>query len=157
MSSVLSKKNYLNKIKLIKKYNKLYYDKSNPIVSDHEYDELKKEIIDIEKKYPNFINKDSPTLNIGYKPSKNFKKVRHKIPMLSLSNAFNKNDLINFQKKIFNFLSLKEDVEVEYSTEPKIDGISLGILEFWDFADFINVTAIRSKISIRTNRLPSNE
>ena len=127
MSSVLSKKNYLNKIKLIKKYNKLYYDKSNPIVSDHEYDELKKEIIDIEKKYPNFINKDSPTLNIGYKPSKNFKKVRHKIPMLSLSNAFNKNDLINFQKKIFNFLSLKEDVEVEYSTEPKIDGISASL------------------------------
>ena len=62
MSFISTKKNYLNKIKLIKKYNKYYYDKNNPNVNDEEYDQLKREIIDIEKKYPNLINKESPSL-----------------------------------------------------------------------------------------------
>jgi len=127
MSFISAKKNYLKKIKLIKKYNKYYYDKSNPTISDEEYDQLKREIIDIEKKYPNLINKESPSLNVGFKPSKNFKKIKHKVPMLSLSNAFDKDDLKNFEKKINNFLSLKENSEIEYSTEPKIDGISASL------------------------------
>jgi len=127
MSNISIKKDYLNKIRLINKYNKLYYDKSNPAISDQEYDQLKKDILKIEKKYPNLVNKDSPSLNIGFKPSKNFKKIKHKIPMLSLSNAFSEEDLKNFEKKILNFLSLKENTEVEYSTEPKIDGISASL------------------------------
>ena len=127
MSFISTKKNYLNKIKLIKKYNKYYYDKNNPSVSDEEYDQLKREIIDIEKKYPNLINKESPSLSVGFKPSKNFKKIKHRVPMLSLSNAFNEEDLKNFEKKINNFLSLKENSEIQYSTEPKIDGISASL------------------------------
>ena len=90
MNIISIKKNYLNKIKLIKKHNKYYYDKSDPNISDEEYDKLKREIIDIEKKYPDLINKESPSLNVGFKPSKNFKKTKHKVPMLSLSNAFKK-------------------------------------------------------------------
>ncbi len=128
MNSISIKKNYLNKIKLIKKYNKYYYDKSDPAISDEEYDKLKRDIIDIEKKYPNLINKESPSLNVGFKPSKNFKKIKHRSPMLSLSNAFDKEDLKNFEKKILNFLSLKENSEIEYSTEPKIDGISASLI-----------------------------
>ena len=63
----------------------------------------KKEIIEFEKKY-NFLNKsNSPTSQVGYKPSKNFKKVLHRVPMLSLGNAFIENDLVNFEKKIKNF------------------------------------------------------
>ena len=127
MSIISIKKNYLNKIKLIKKCNKYYYDKSNPVISDEKYDQLKREIIDIEKKYPDLINKESPLLNVGFKPSKNFKKIKHKVPMLSLSNAFDEEDLKNFEKKIINFLSLKENSEIEYSTEPKIDGISASL------------------------------
>ena len=127
MSVISIKKNYLNKIKLIKKYNKYYYDKSSPVISDEKYDQLKREIIDIEKKYPNLKNKESPLLNVGFKPSKNFKKIKHRVPMLSLSNAFDEDDLKNFEKKIINFLSLKENSEIEYSTEPKIDGISASI------------------------------
>jgi len=128
MTFILIKKNYLNKIKLIKKYNKYYYDQSNPLISDKEYDQLKREIIDIEKKYPKLIDKESPSLNVGFKPSKNFKKIKHKVPMLSLSNAFDEEDLKNFEKKIHNFLSLKKNSEIEYSTEPKIDGISASLI-----------------------------
>ena len=127
MNNISVKKNYLNKVKLINKYNKLYYDKSNPAVNDQEYDQLKKEILRIEKKYPNLISQQSPSLKIGFKPSKNFEKIKHKIPMLSLSNAFNEEDLKNFEKKILNFLSLSKNDEIEYSTEPKIDGISASL------------------------------
>ena len=121
------KKDYLKKIKLINEYNKFYYDKSNPSVSDQEYDQLKRDIIKIEEKYPQLINRNSPSLSVGFKPSRNFKKIKHKVPMLSLSNAFNEYDLKNFEKKIINFLSLNKNIEIEYSTEPKIDGISASI------------------------------
>ena len=119
---------YSIKIKLINKYNKFYYDQSNPIVNDQAYDDLKKEILVIEKNYPDLISKESPSLNVGFKPSKNFIKVKHKIPMLSLGNAFSKDDLLNFEKKILNFLSLNLSKEIEYSAEPKIDGISASLI-----------------------------
>jgi DNA ligase (NAD+) len=65
---------------------------------------------------------------VGFKPSKNFKKVKHKVPMLSLGNAFNEEDLKNFEKKIVNFLSLEDASIIEYSAEPKIDGISASLI-----------------------------
>ena len=72
-------KDYLYKIKLLEEYNKNYYEKDNPIVSDQEYDLLKKEIIDLENSYK-FLNNDrSPTKIVGFKPSKNFGKVKHKV------------------------------------------------------------------------------
>ena len=109
MSNTLIKKNYLKKIKLLKKYNKFYYDKNKPLISDKEYDKLKQAIFNIEKNNPDLISKESPSLTVGFKPSKNFKKVKHKRPMLSLGNAFYKDDLLNFEKKIFNFLSLNKN------------------------------------------------
>ena len=120
-------KEYRNKIKLLKKYNEYYYEKSDPKINDFEFDNLKKEILDLEKKHKFLESKNSPSQIVGFRPSQNFRKVKHKEPMLSLSNAFNKEDLINFEKKILNFLSLKESVEIEYSTEPKIDGISASL------------------------------
>ena len=119
---------YLAKIKLLNKYNKYYYNQSDPIVTDQKYDELKKEILIFEKKNPNLLSLDSPSLNVGFKPSKTFKKVKHKIPMLSLGNAFNEEDLINFEKKIINFLSFGQSTKIEYSAEPKIDGISASLI-----------------------------
>ncbi len=121
------KKDYLKKINLIKKHNKAYYLNSSPEISDADYDKLKKIILDLEKKYNFLSSQDSPSQSVGFRPSKNFKKVRHKTPMLSLNNAFNKEDLINFEKKIINFLTLKKDFEFEYSAEPKIDGISASL------------------------------
>ena len=127
MNDNLIKKNYLKKTKLLNKYNKFYYDKNNPAVNDQEYDQLKKDVLEIEKKYPSLISKESPSLKVGFKPSKIFNKIKHKVPMLSLSNAFDEEDLKNFEKKILNFLSLKKNAEIEYSTEPKIDGISASL------------------------------
>ena len=121
------KKKYLKKIKLIKKYNEAYYDLSKPIVDDATYDNIKKEIKEIEEKYPTEINNEFLSSAVGFKPSKNFNKVKHKVPMLSLNNAFNREDLENFEKKISNFLSLKNNSDLEYSTEPKIDGISASL------------------------------
>ena len=120
-------KKYLSAIKELKKNNKLYYDKSDPKITDLEYDKLKKEIIDLEHEYKFLKSKDSPSKSVGFEPSKNFLKHKHRIKMLSLSNAFNKEDLINFEKKISNFLNLKENKNIEYSVEPKIDGISASL------------------------------
>ena len=117
---------YKKKINLLEKYNKFYYQNQSPLVSDKEYDELKNEILQLEKKH-NFSNLKSPSIKVGYKPSKKYEKFKHKVKMLSLSNAFNKEDLINFQKKNINFLTLNKNYEFEYSVEPKIDGISAAL------------------------------
>ena len=93
------KKKYQAKIKEYIKHNQLYFEKSKPIISDSEFDKLKLEIVDLEKKYTFLKNKNSPSKNVGFKPSKSFDKFEHKIPMLSLSNAFDEDDLINFEKK----------------------------------------------------------
>ena len=119
---------YLKKIELVKKYNKNYYDKNKPIVSDQLFDLLKKDIINLESKYKFLKSEHSPTKSVGYEPSKNFQKVKHRVPMLSLGNAFEENDLKNFEKKINNFLSLKEKNIIYYSAEPKIDGISASLI-----------------------------
>ncbi len=119
-------KEYKNKLKLLEKYNKHYYQNQNPLISDSEYDELKTNVLELEKRF-NFKNINSPSLKIGYKPSKKFEKSKHRVKMLSLSNAFDKKDLINFQKKNINFLALNPSYEFEYNAEPKIDGISASL------------------------------
>ncbi len=118
---------YLNKIELFKKYNKFYFNKSRPLVSDSQYDELKKELLLLENKFKFLNSPQSPSNIIGHKPSKNFKKDTHRVPMLSLNNIFSEQDLINFQKKIFNFLSVEKDYKLFFSAEPKIDGISASL------------------------------
>ncbi len=128
MSKSLIRKNYLAKIKLLQKYNKHYYNKDKPIVTDQEYDYVKKYIHEQEKKFKFLKDINSPSQTVGFKPSKNFKKIKHKVPMLSLGNAFNEEDLNNFEKKIINFLSMKNPNDIEYSVEPKIDGISASLI-----------------------------
>ena len=119
-------KQYKEKLKLLDKFNKHYYQNQNPLVSDKKYDELKSLILELENKY-GFNDLKSPNVKIGYEPSKKFQKFKHKVKMLSLSNAFNEEDLINFQKKNINFLALNKNYEFEYSVEPKIDGISASL------------------------------
>jgi len=122
------KKDYLKKIEKFKDCSKNYYEKSKPKISDAEFDELKSQILNLENKYSFLKNYNSPSKTVGFKPSKNFKKAKHKVPMLSLGNAFNEEDLQNFEKKIINFLSLKATNTIEYSAEPKIDGISASLI-----------------------------
>ena len=97
------KKNYQNKINELKKHSKLYYENSSPKISDKEFDKLKKEILELEKRYTFLQSNFSPSKTVGFKPSKNFRKFKHRQKMLSLSNAFKEEDLINFEKKIFFF------------------------------------------------------
>ncbi len=120
-------KQYKYKIEKLKKFNRSYFVEDQPIVSDSDYDELKKEILLLETNYKFLSSKYSPSKTVGYKPSKNFKKVSHRVPMLSLGNAFTENDLVNFEKKIKNFLSLEDSYSISYTAEPKIDGISASL------------------------------
>ena len=119
---------YKDKIKEYKHHNFLYFEKSRPKLSDASFDALKNEIFDLEKKYKFLNSKDSPSNTLGFKPSKNFKKIKHKVPMLSLANAFDEEDLINFEKRITNYLDEKKSFEIQYSAEPKIDGISASLI-----------------------------
>ena len=128
MSDDKINQDYLKKIKLFQKYNKHYYDLNNPIISDKEFDKFKLEILKLEKKYEFLNNINSPSNSVGFKPSKVFKKVKHSVPMLSLGNAFDENDLINFEKKILNFLNEDKNFNIIYSAEPKIDGISASLI-----------------------------
>ena len=128
MNRDLIKKKYKKKIDLLDYYNQKYYSENKSEVSDSDFDFLKKEIINLEKKYSYLKSKISPQTQVGYKPSKIFKKVSHRVPMLSLSNAFTEEDLTNFEKKIFNYLDRKDNFEIEYSAEPKIDGISASLI-----------------------------
>ena len=121
------KKIYEEKINLLSKYNKFYYEKSEPKVSDQQYDILKNEILLLENKYKFLRSKNSPSKIVGHKPSKNFKKFQHRVSMLSLSNAFSEEDLKNFEKRILNFLSENQEFKILYSAEPKIDGISASL------------------------------
>ena len=119
---------YNKKIKLIRKYNKFYFDKNESIVTDKDYDQLKKDIFLLEEKFKFLKSETSPSNLVGFKPSKNFAKVLHRVPMLSLANAFTRDDLVNFEKKIHNFLSKSGDFKISYTAEPKIDGISASLI-----------------------------
>ena len=128
MNKDIIRNRYKKKIKLIQHYNQKYYNENLSVIPDSDYDELKKEIIFLEKKYIFLKDKDSPSIIVGHKPLKHFKKATHKVPMLSLSNAFSEEDLKNFEKKIINYLNKSDNFEIEYSAEPKIDGISASLI-----------------------------
>ena len=93
------KKNYLKKIKKFQNHNKSYYEESKPTVTDAEFDILKAEILGLENEYSFLNSLYSPLKTIGFKPSKNFQKIKHKVPMLSLGNVFDEEGLKNFEKK----------------------------------------------------------
>ena len=116
---------YKEKLKKFNLYNKAYFENDNPLVTDHKFDELKKELLELEKNHP-YLKINKSILNyVGYKPSEKFQKFKHSKKMLSLSNAFDKNDMIDFKKKINNFLNTNSQIEL--SSEPKIDGISASL------------------------------
>ena len=118
---------YIKKIKELTKYDKAYFKLDNPLISDGDYDILKREILELENKYSFLKNKNSPSKRVGYEPSEKFNKVAHDIPMLSLANAFSKENIKDFLKKIRNFLNLNDADKLTFSAEPKIDGISASL------------------------------
>ena len=128
MNKEIIRNEYKKKIRLIKNYNQKYYNENLSVILDSDYDKLKKEIILLEKNYNFLKDKNSPSIIVGHKPLKHFKKALHRAPMLSLSNAFSEEDLINFEKKITNYLNKANNFEIVYSAEPKIDGISASLI-----------------------------
>ncbi len=114
--------------KEIKIYDEAYHQKDSPLITDSEYDVLKRRNEAIEKRFPELVRSDSPSFRVGYMPSKEFVKATHKVPMLSLSNIFNDQDVYEFVERIRNFLGLKCLDELEIVAEPKIDGLSFSAL-----------------------------
>ncbi len=111
--------------KLIADNDKLYYQKDAPKISDAEYDALRQRNNEIEARFPELIRKDSPSQKVGVAPTGRFKKVRHAVPMLSLDNAFNDQDVTEFVDRVVRFLKLEEPPV--FTAEPKIDGLSLSL------------------------------
>jgi DNA ligase (NAD+) len=111
----------------IERHDKAYYQEDAPKISDAEYDGLRQRFNAIEKRFPEFVSGESPSQKIGAAPSGKFKKVRHAVPMLSLDNAFAEEDVVDFVGRIRRFLKLADDDRIDFSAEPKIDGLSMSL------------------------------
>ena len=110
---------------LLKKYEYEYYVLNSSSVSDAEYDKLMNQLIDLESKYPQFITPDSPTQKVGGTFDSSFKKVAHSKPMLSLSNVYNKEEILGFFGRVSEAIDINN---IEYICECKIDGLSISLV-----------------------------
>lgn len=115
---------YSKLVKEIRGHDRRYYQEDAPTISDAEYDALRRELIDLEVAHPELVSKKSPTRQVGAAPSREFKKVKHSVPMLSLSNAFSEEDVKDFVNRVRSFFKNDEDVSIEFACEYKIDGLS---------------------------------
>jgi DNA ligase (NAD+) len=113
--------------KLIAGHDKRYYLQDAPTVTDAEYDALRQRNSEIEARFPEFIRNDSPSRRVGAVPTGRFRKLRHAVPMLSLDNAFSERDVVDFAARIRRFLKLGEEERINFSAEPKIDGLSMSL------------------------------
>jgi DNA ligase (NAD+) len=111
----------------IERHDKLYYQDDAPKITDAAYDALRQRVNAIEARFPEFVTSDSPSQKVGAKPSGRFAKVRHAVPMLSLDNAFSDDDVTEFVGRIRRFLKLGEEDNIDFSAEPKIDGLSMSL------------------------------
>src|SRR3974390_1841100 len=111
----------------IERHDKAYYQEDAPKISDAEYDALRRRFNVLEARFPELVTSSSPSQTIGAAPSGKFKKVRHAVPMLSLDNAFAEEDVLDFVGRIRRFLRLADDDSIDFSAEPKIDGLSMSL------------------------------
>lgn len=111
--------------KEIRHHSYLYYVKDAPEITDYEFDHLYRQLVDLEKEYPELVTPDSPTQRVGGKASDDFQKVRFRKPMLSLANAFSADELRDFDRRVKEGLHTDR---VEYITELKIDGLSMNLI-----------------------------
>ncbi len=128
----MNKKDIEEKIERLRKeinyHNYRYYVLDDPIISDKEYDAALKELIELEKENPEFFDENSPTVRVGGDVLNKFNKVEHRIPMMSLDDGFDENEILEFDKKVKRFLKMKEDEDIEYFVEPKFDGLSICLI-----------------------------
>lgn len=113
---------------LLAHHERCYYELDAPEVSDTEYDSLFRELQDLENQWPELMTPDSPTLRVGGKALDRFAQVRHRVPMLSLENALNENDICSFEQRIRSLLAMSDDFQMEYQCEPKMDGLAVELV-----------------------------
>ncbi|MBI5555962.1 MAG: NAD-dependent DNA ligase LigA [Elusimicrobia bacterium] len=109
-------------------HNSKYYNEDNPVLSDGEYDRLMQRLMALEEQYPRFKTPDSPTQRVGAKPAKELSAVKHLLPMLSLANAFNDEEIQAFDKRVKKLLDLSAAASLGYVAELKIDGLAVNLL-----------------------------
>ena len=110
----------------IEKHNYQYHVLDDPLISDAEYDGLFRRLLALEKKHPELVTPDSPTQKVGGPPLERFSTVQHSLPMLSLNNAMDPQELVEFEERIQRFL--KHNESIDYAVEPKIDGLAVEIV-----------------------------
>jgi len=128
MLSKPTKKRISELKKLLNDYSYHYYVLDQPKVPDVEYDRLFRELTELENKHPKLITPDSPTQRVGAEPAKSFKRIRHLTPMLSLDNAFDDEEVMNFDRRIHERLKFKDTEQIEYVCEPKMDGVAVNLV-----------------------------
>src|SRR5437588_10652293 len=109
----------------IRKHDRLYYEEAAPIISDHKYDRLYKELADLETQFPDLVTPDSPTQRIGGKPLQAFEQVPHLISMLSLDNTYSEQEVENFHVRIQRLLP---NERIPVVIEPKVDGVAVSLI-----------------------------
>ena len=112
----------------LKSADEAYYAESDPLITDAQYDALRRRNSEVEAQFPELVRHDSPSMDVGAAPSSDFTKVDHLVPMLSLDNAFSDDDVSAFVQRMRRFLSLPEDAALTITAEPKIDGVSANLL-----------------------------
>ena len=110
----------------IHRHNRLYHERDEPEILDPDFDALFRELRELEDAFPELVTPDSPTQSVGAPSSSAFSPVKHGAPMLSLDNVFNSNDMEAFDRRLAD--RLPEETELEYSAEPKLDGVALSLL-----------------------------
>ncbi len=109
----------------IRKHDRLYYEEAAPVISDREYDRLYRELVDLEKQFPDLVTPDSPTQRVGGKPLQAFAQIQHRVPMLSLDNTYSEGEVANFYKRITRLLP---NEKIPVVIEPKVDGVAVSLL-----------------------------
>ncbi len=112
----------------IHRHNRLYHEQDEPEIPDSEYDALYRELRRLEHAHPELVAPDSPTQSVGAGPSRAFDPVEHGAPMLSLENVFDAGEMEEFDRRLAGLLDDEGDAELEYSAEPKLDGVALSLL-----------------------------
>ncbi|MEH6649225.1 MAG: NAD-dependent DNA ligase LigA [Motiliproteus sp.] len=112
----------------IDEHNYRYYVEDEPSVPDAEYDRLFQQLLQLEQQHPQLLIASSPSQRVGAAALGSFQQVQHEVPMLSLDNAFNDQDLVDFDRRVRDRLKLSDDYPIEYGAEPKLDGIAVSLL-----------------------------
>ena len=125
MDQTEAEKNIAQLREEIRKHDRLYYQDAAPVISDHEYDRIYKQLVDLEAQFPDLLTIDSPTQRVGGKPLQAFGQIQHRAPMLSLDNTYSEEEVVNFYKRLTRLLP---DEKIPVVIEPKVDGVAVSVM-----------------------------